>query len=115
MAINTPLGDTLTGYIDSLLAGKSALTRWKFTDTNIIYSKVGADLSDYDVKAKLQALSSQLPADIYKRLYKLVNKAPFSTKLTLLCAADAYLTARLGDEAIDPTRVGVIVAGHNLN
>lgn len=114
MAINTPLGNTLDSTIDNLLAGKSALSHWKFTDTSVMYSKIGADLSAYDVRAHLARLAGAVAPDVYKRLVKLINKAPFSTKLTLLCAADAYITARL-NEVSDPTRIGVIVAGHNLN
>jgi 3-oxoacyl-(acyl-carrier-protein) synthase len=114
MGINLPLGDTLDGVLANLLAGKSALSRWKFFDPSGVYSKVGADLSDYDVDSKLKELSQKLPTPIYKRLKKLVNNAPFSTRLGLLCAADAFLHAGL-DEQFDSTRAGVIVGGHNLH
>ena len=49
MSINTPLGDTLDGFLNGLLAGKSAITNWKNLDVSRCYSKVGADLSEYDV------------------------------------------------------------------
>jgi 3-oxoacyl-(acyl-carrier-protein) synthase len=114
IAVNTPLGDTSDAYFDSLMAGKSAITRWKFADTSHIYSKVGADLSDYDTNAKLTALSPKLDLALFKRLRKLVSRAPFSTRLSLLCAADAYLDAGLSS-ALDPDRIGVVVAGHNLH
>jgi len=48
MAANTPLGDDLDTYFENLMAGKSAITKWKFTDTSGIYSKVGGDLTHYD-------------------------------------------------------------------
>ena len=32
MSINTPLGDTLGGFLEGLLAGRSAITRWKTLD-----------------------------------------------------------------------------------
>ena len=32
MAVNTPLADTLGGYLDALLSGRSALTRWRTLD-----------------------------------------------------------------------------------
>lgn len=114
MAINVPLGDTLEGVRKNLMAGKSAVTGWKFTNPSNIYSKVGADLSDYAVPEKLAALAGQLPTPLYKRLRKLVNSAPFSTRLGLLCAADAYHHAGL-DGQFDPERTGVIVSGHNLH
>jgi len=113
MAVNTPLGDTLESFYTNLIAGKSAISGWKFTDPARIYSKVGADLSEYDASAKLESLASSLPADVYKRLRRLVAKAPFSTRLGVLTAANAFLHSGLTTLA-DPTRAGVIVSGHNL-
>lgn len=115
MAINTPLGDTLPGYLEALLAGRSALSNWKRWDTSRIYSKVGADLSDYDVKAKLARLSSEIPADVHKRLRKLVSRAPWSTGLSMLLAVDGFRDAGLFGQQIDPSRIAAIVAGHNIN
>ena len=114
MAINTPIGDTLEGYFQNLVAGKSAITKWKYLDTSRIYSKVGGDLSEYDAKAKLVEVCEKLPLEMQKRLRKLVKKGPFSTKITLLAATCAYLDAGLNPDT-DPTRVGVIVGGHNLH
>jgi 3-oxoacyl-(acyl-carrier-protein) synthase len=114
MAINTPLGDTLDSYYDNLLAGKSAITDWKFLDTSNIHSKVGGDLSEYDTQDQLYTLSRQLPPEVYKRLRRLVKKPPFSTRLPLLCAADAFIDSGL-TESLDSTRAAVIVGGHNLH
>jgi 3-oxoacyl-(acyl-carrier-protein) synthase len=114
MGINTPLGDDLETFYQNLLAGKSAITRWKFLDTSRIHSKVGGDLSEYDVPAKLSQLGEKVSEEMHKRLRRLVKKAPFSTRIALLCAADAYLDAGL-DATLDGTRAAVIVGGHNLH
>jgi 3-oxoacyl-(acyl-carrier-protein) synthase len=114
MAANTPLGDDLDTYFENLMAGKSAITTWKFTDTSGIYSKVGGDLSHYDWQAKLDALANVVPADMHKRIRKIIKRAPWSTKLSMLCAADAWMHAN-ANANVDPTRVAVIVGGHNLN
>lgn len=115
MAINTPLGDTLPAYLDGLLAGRSAVSRWKTLDVSRCYSKVGGDLSDYDVTAKLARLEGALAPELYQRLRKLVSKAPWSTKLSMLMAADAWIDAGLGAAGFDERRVAAIVAGHNIN
>ncbi len=114
MGINTPIGDTLGTYYENLIAGKSAISKWKFFDTSNIYSKVGGDLSDYDIKRKLSQLSDKLVPEAHKRLRRLIKRAPFSTRLSMLCAADAYLDAGL-DASLDGTKAGVIVGGHNLH
>jgi len=115
LGINTPLGDNLDAFYDNLIAGKSAIKNWSFVDTDGIYSKVGGDLSHFDFKAKLASLKDKVSEDVHKRLRKLVKKAPFTTKLSMLCAVDAYLNAGLFGSGTEPTRQAVVVAGHNLN
>ncbi len=114
MGITNPLGDTLDAFYDNLIAGKSALTHWKCVDTEGIYSKVGGDLSDYDWKSKVAALKALIPPDNHAKLRKMAKKAPFSTRLSMLCAIDAYLDADLFGK-VDASRQTVIVGGHNLN
>ncbi len=115
MAINTPLADTLDGFLEALLAGRSALSNWHKFDVSHIYSKVGADLSSYDTKKKLASFEGNLPPDMFKRLRKLVSRAPWSTKLSLLLAADAWVNAKLVGQEVNLDNTGVIVAGHNIN
>lgn len=114
MSVNTPLGDTLSGYLEGLLAGRSALSHWKALDTSRIYPKVGADLSSYDIDAKLASLEGRIPRDVHKRLRRLVSKAPWSTKLSMLLAVTGYLDADLFGRDVDPTRIAAVVAGHNI-
>ena len=115
MSINTPLGDTLPSFIEALLAGRSAIKRWRFFNNDDVYSKVGADLSGYDVKGKLKELDTVVEPDMYRRLKKLLPRAPFSTQLSLLLTAQAWQDAQLVYGAVDRDKIGVIVAGHNIN
>ena len=96
-----------------MIAGQSAITRWRGIDTGRIYSKIGGDLSDYDLRSKLADLANTLPA-AHARIRKPFRKAPFSTKLSMLVACDAWLDGGL-DGAVDPERLAVVVGGHNLN
>jgi 3-oxoacyl-(acyl-carrier-protein) synthase len=52
---------------------------------------------------------------VFKRLRKLVTRAPWTTKLSMLLAADGWRDAGLFDADYDPRRQAVVVAGHNLN
>lgn len=115
MSVNTPLGDTLDGFRDALMAGRSAIRRWVAFPTDRVYSKVGGDLSDYDVDAKLVSFEGRIPSDMHKRLRKLVARVPWTTKLSMLLAVDGWLDAGLVDVDYDPHRIAVVVAGHNLN
>jgi 3-oxoacyl-(acyl-carrier-protein) synthase len=115
MSINTPLGDTLDGFLEGLLAGRSAVSHWKKIDTSRIYSKIGGDLSGYDIESKAASLEGRIPADMFKRMRKLIRAVPWSTRLTILMTLDAFLDSRLADAGYDTTFVGAIVAGHNIN
>ncbi|HUS97360.1 MAG TPA: beta-ketoacyl-[acyl-carrier-protein] synthase family protein [Hyphomicrobiaceae bacterium] len=115
MAINTSIGDRLDDFLDGLLNGRSSITAWKGFETDNIYSKIGGDLSDYDVRSKLEDLRPKLSNEIYERLRPFVRRAPWSTKLSVLVAADAWQDAGLVDAAPDPHAVSAIVGGHNLN
>ena len=115
MAINTPLGDTLDGFLAALLEGRSAITNWSAFATDRIYSKVGGDLSAYDIPAKVADLERSLTPEMNKRLRRLATRVAWSSRLSMLVAADAWSMSRLADEPLDPFELGVIVAGHNLN
>lgn len=116
MGINTPIGDTLDTYYENLIAGKSAISNWSWVNNDEVYSKVGGDLSNYAWKAKRDALKGKLPADMHKRLRSLTKKAPFSTKVSCLVAADAWIDAGLSAVSdLDPFDCAVCVGGHNLN
>ena len=115
MSVNTAIGDTLDGFTGALMAGRSAISRWTAFPTDRIYSKVGGDLSSYDVAAKLASLQPLVPADVHKRLRKLVAKVPWTTKLSMLLAVDGWQDAGLFDADYDPHRQAVVVSGHNLN
>jgi 3-oxoacyl-[acyl-carrier-protein] synthase I len=115
MSINTPLGDTLDAFLAGLLAGRSAITRWKTIDADPIYSKVGGDLSRYDVEGKVQRLQADAPESVHKRLRRLVPRSPWSTRLSMLTALDAWLDAGWNGAAPPPDAAATVVAGHNLN
>lgn len=114
MAVNTPLGDTLSGHLDALLAGRSAITTWKGFDSSNIDSKIGGDLSGYDAAAKLGSLAATSTSAATSHARRLVGRAPWSAGLSVAIAMDAWADAGLFDVDLDRERIGAIVAGHNL-
>jgi 3-oxoacyl-(acyl-carrier-protein) synthase len=115
MSVNTPLGDTLDGFYEGLIAGRSAITAWKAFPVDRIYGKVGGDLSGYDIQGAAAALDGCIPDDVFKRLRKLVARVPWSTRLSILVAAQGWRDAGMFGTPYDLDRVALIVAGHNLN
>jgi 3-oxoacyl-(acyl-carrier-protein) synthase len=114
LGINTRLGDDLDTYYRNLIAGRSGITNWTFFEHQGVYSKVGGDLTGYDAMAKLDALRPRIPEEVHSRLKKIFRTAPFSTRLSMLCAADAWLDAGL-EFGENPWDRAVVMGGHNLN
>jgi 3-oxoacyl-(acyl-carrier-protein) synthase len=77
--------------------------------------KIGGDLSSYDIKAKAASLATRLPEAESRRLRKLVARGPWSARLSLLLAADAWLDAQMDAEVPHLERAATIVAGTNVN
>jgi 3-oxoacyl-(acyl-carrier-protein) synthase len=117
MSVNTPLGDTLDGFLQNLLQGNSAITAWKGLDASRIACKIGGDLSGYDIKGKVSWLLEHVPLELAKGLPKLVRSSPWSVQLSILLAVAAFMDADLFNPAIslDPTRISAVIGGHNLN
>ncbi len=117
MGILTPIGDNLDDYYKNLIAGKSAITNWRYLDTSKIRCKVGGDLGDYDYKKYMnEYLAPRMPADAFKRMKKILKTAPLATRLTVITVVQAYIDAGLFDvKDLDPTRVNAVLGGHNFN
>jgi 3-oxoacyl-(acyl-carrier-protein) synthase len=114
IGINTPLGDNLNDYYNGLIAGRSAITLMKGLDTSQIRCKIGGDLSQYDVAAKIEKMKGNIPEEVLKRAKKIIKTAPFSTKLTMLTAIDAFADAGLFNVDFDRDRMCALLGGHNL-
>ncbi len=111
MAVNTPLADTLDGFLEALLLGRSAITAWTSLSTERIYCKIGGDLGGYDRERKQAGLSSTKAEPAAHRLRRLGRNLPWSTELASLSAIDAWNDAGLfGAKA---PRAALFVAGHN--
>lgn len=109
-----PLGDTLEGYYQNLIAGNSGVKRWESIDLTGVECTVGGDLGDYDWKAKLDEYADGL-GERFKPVRKLLRSTTFSARLGVLAALSAYRDAGLLGTEVDPWRTSVIMAGHNLN
>ncbi len=116
MSISTPLGDTLDSFIDQLLAGNSAITRWESIATDQIYAKVGGDLGSYPINQKIKSYESQIPDRVYARLKKLGAKFPKQVGVSIQLAVEAFRdSGLLGTYSEIDNNIATIVSGHNLN
>jgi len=115
MGVITTIGDNLSDFYQNLINGKSGITKIKSIDSSKIACKIAGDLSDYDFNSKINYLKENIPEDYFKRLKKIFKTAPFSTKITLLTAIDAYLNSGLFNFMPDKERISCFIGGHNLH
>ncbi len=93
MSVNAPLGDDLDTCYEAPLAGRSAITQWRFIDDPGVYAEIGGGLSDYDAPARLAGIGPRLPEAVCALCRKLFRSAPFSARLSLSSALQAWLHA----------------------
>ena len=115
MGVHAPNGHTPEEFYENLIAGKSGIKFMKSVDTSKVRCKVGGDLGDYDIKAKLESFKGNIPDDVLKRAKKIIKTAPFSTKISLITALDAYKDAGLFDFDYDHERIATVIGGHNFH
>lgn len=114
MSVISTLGDTLEAFHSGLLQGKSGITAWKNPIYSGGYSRIGGDLSEYDMGGKMLFLRDRLPADVFRRMRRLVSNSPRAAGISMLIAAEAFADAGLFGAKTHPERISTILAGHYM-
>jgi 3-oxoacyl-(acyl-carrier-protein) synthase len=112
--IVTTTGENLTEYRNSLLAGRSGITRWKRMDDRCL-SKVGGDMCDFELQSHLSRVGGSYPRWLVERAHQVLRATPLTGRLDAAAALQAYLDAGLPDARIRPERLGHVMGGNNLN
>ncbi len=114
MGIVTPIGENLDEYCQALKTGRSGITHWRQMDSRI-YSKIGGDMSDFDLRVHLARVGQAYPADLVAQAHKLLRATPLSGRLTAAAVMQAGLDAGLPHPKLDSERIGHVLGGTNLN
>jgi 3-oxoacyl-(acyl-carrier-protein) synthase len=114
MGIVSVVGDSTETFHSSLIAGRSGITRWKCPRDERHYSRIGGDLSDFDLAAYLDRHAAQFPVSQAARCLSLMRAAPRVGRIVAAAALQAWHDAKLPDD-IPPIRIGHALGGHNLN
>lgn len=115
MGTINPIADTLDGYYQALIAGKSGMKRWTSIDLSQVECKIGGDLGHYDTKTALSQYAEFLGTERFKAVRKLFRHTTFSARMAILTALDAWRDAKLIIDENGMTDTEVLVAGHNFN
>jgi 3-oxoacyl-(acyl-carrier-protein) synthase len=114
LGIVCTIGENLVEYRDSLMAGRSGITRWKRLDERCL-SKVGGDLSDFDLRAHVARVGSAYPSALVERANQVLRATPLMGRITAAAALQAYVDSGMPDAHVEPERVAHVLGGHNLS
>jgi 3-oxoacyl-(acyl-carrier-protein) synthase len=114
MGIVTPNGENADAFLDSLTAGRSGITRWK-RDSDRMASKIGGDLSEFDICAHLERVGKNYPARLKEAAKIILRTTPLAPNLAIAASLQAFIDAGLPDPALPPERFGHILGGTNFN
>jgi 3-oxoacyl-(acyl-carrier-protein) synthase len=114
MGVVSVLGDSPETFYASLVAGRSGISQWKCPRDDRHYSRIGGDLSDFEIAAYLERNAARYPADQAARCLSLMRAAPRVGRLVAAAALQAWHDAALPGD-VHQTRIGHVLGGHNLN
>jgi 3-oxoacyl-(acyl-carrier-protein) synthase len=113
MGVVSPLAQSIDGFRDALFTGRSAITRWKRPMDPRVCSRIGGDMSDFDLDAHIEQCGYD--EELRHRMRRLLRQTPLSGRLTSAAALMAFRAAALPDHRVAEERVGHTLAGHNLS
>lgn len=108
------IGDRPSLFLDALLEGRSGVVRWPERRAGP-YSKIGGDLSSFDLAEHLRDLEVRYGETLCTRTRRLLRTSPFSTSATAAAAIHAYHDAGLDRSDVPPEEMAHVLGGHNLN
>lgn len=114
MGVVSTLGMNPRAFIDNLLAGRSGITRWRQQDERN-YSKIGGDLSGFDVAAYFAREVQAFGTEWRTRAARLLRATPLGGLMTAAAAAQAFAAAGLADGAVPADDIGIVLGAHNVN
>lgn len=110
----TPLAETVADFGQRLLAGQSAITRWRKIDPRCA-SKIGGDLSGFELPEHFERLGQPYPKALADRACALVRSTPRAATLATAAALQAYNEAGFVNQPPEPHRFAQIMGGHDLH
>src|SRR5262245_24320457 len=109
MGVVTPLGACLDDYFEALVAGRSAVTRWKSMEDRCA-SRIGGDLSGFDIDRHLRDSGDAYPAALVQSARRLMRPTPATGRITAPAAMQAFVDAGLPHASLRPDRFGHVLA-----
>ncbi|MDQ1350637.1 MAG: malonyl-ACP decarboxylase [Acidobacteriota bacterium] len=114
IGITSSIGMNTGEFSNSLRAGKSGIARWALPAGPLVPVGVGARLPDFSLVTALQQVEG-VPEPLRRKIGLCAGRSPLGVQAAVLAALEAWIMSGLDRASLDPQRLGIIVAGSNLN
>ncbi|MCP4138405.1 MAG: beta-ketoacyl-ACP synthase [bacterium] len=117
IGIVSSIGSGCTGFEASLRKGTSGIGMLPPFSNPELPVSIGAPIRDFSFDEEMQAHSS-LPEELTRKAKQAARRSPFPLQVSVLSALEAWDMAGLSHGnrgGIAPERLGIIIAGHNVN
>lgn len=112
MGVVTAAGHNVTEFSGALKQGRSGIRQ--LSDSTPLPLEMGALLTDFSVEKALGKLND-ISEHLHHKASSFARRAPLSVQASVVSAAEAWQQAQVTAAEFDPTRISLMVAGHNLN
>ena len=112
MGVICSVGRSVPEFGQAIRSGTCGITHLPDEETQSI--RVAAVIRNFSWEQWLQKLRDAAPA-LYTRVRNVSANMTESTRLSACAAVEAFIDSRLGERKVDPSEIGVIVAGSNLS
>lgn len=107
----SPLGGTVPEFARALRAGRSAVVRLPTAPTGTC--QFAAELAEFDLTEAMT--TAGVPANLADAGRRAAGRSPLPVRAALMAALEAWRDASLDEHPCPADRLGLVVAGHNLN
>jgi malonyl-ACP decarboxylase len=109
MGIVSSIGHDVGSFARSLAEGRSGVRHLSRASTPPLAVPIGAEIEGFSFPDLLH----DLPEALKSAASRAARRAPFVVQASVIAALQAWRQARLDSGAVQPARIGLVVAGHN--
>lgn len=114
IGVVSSIGKNLKDFSTSLRQGKSGIGRIEYLRGLPWGDVIGAEIKDFNFQECLKKIE-QLPEKVIKKASRSAGRSPLPIQASAVAALEAWEQAGLYKADLEPDRIGLVVAGHNIS
>ncbi|MGI6668758.1 MAG: beta-ketoacyl synthase N-terminal-like domain-containing protein [Acetivibrionales bacterium] len=114
MGVVCSIGKNVKDFSASLKNGTSGIVKMEQLKGLPFGDVIGAPVRDFTLQKSLEGLRF-LPENIISSAFRCAGRSPFTVQVSVSVALEAWEQSGLHRGGVDPERIGIIAAGHNIS